>query len=210
VERWLFFRCKNSQRPRSPCGDRPSRDGDGAPQPEPADRVEDGVRGGGSRSTATMRALTSSPMRGNFYWALGMSYLLRNDADRAIEFLTRARAGNPHGFYVHMSLAGALRLQRQPRKRKGRLGESAHAQTGDQFAGAAAPIRLDEQPLLLGAARKTADIGLRRAGFPKERPPHTIKSAAGAFRSRPGGRRGGQLRRAAVRGSRGWRRSDSR
>jgi adenylate cyclase len=51
------------------------------------------------------------PNAGNFYWSLGMCHLLLNDPDRAIEFLTKASARNPRGFYVHLSLAGALGLK---------------------------------------------------------------------------------------------------
>ena len=50
------------------------------------------------------------PNSANFYWSLGMCHLLLDDPDRAIEFLTKARAGTPRGYYAHMSLAGAFGL----------------------------------------------------------------------------------------------------
>jgi adenylate cyclase len=51
------------------------------------------------------------PNRANFDACLGMCHLLLGDPARAIEFLTKARAGNPRGFYVHLWLAAAFGLK---------------------------------------------------------------------------------------------------
>ena len=97
-----------------------------------------------------------------------MCQLLLNEPDRAIEFLTKARAGNPRGYYVHMSLAGAFGL-------KGNLEEAQAALTAalalkpeiNSLARLRAYAWMNN-PAYWALREKTVDIGLRRAGFPDE------------------------------------------
>ena len=108
------------------------------------------------------------PNSANFYWSLGMCHLLLNEPDRAIEFLSKARAGNPRGYYVHMSLAGAFGL-------KGNLEEAQAALTAalalkpeiNSLARLRAYAWMNN-PAYWALREKTVDIGLRRAGFPDE------------------------------------------
>src|SRR6516165_1231797 len=126
-----------SARTRSKPLDGALRYGNGAPQPRTIGRIEDGIRGrdcarpqqrarllqlrpnsrlsrsaGGSywHIEKALRLNPYDPNSANFYWSLGMCHLLLNEPDRAIEFLTTARAGTPRGYYAHMSLAGAFGL----------------------------------------------------------------------------------------------------
>jgi adenylate cyclase len=64
------------------------------------------------------------PNAANYYAQLGLCHLLLNEADRAIDFLTRARAGNPRGFYVHLWLAAALGLKGHLEEAKAALTQS--------------------------------------------------------------------------------------
>jgi TolB-like protein/class 3 adenylate cyclase/Flp pilus assembly protein TadD len=107
------------------------------------------------------------PNAANLYFALGMCHLVLNDPDRAIEFLMKGRAGNPHGFYGPLWLAGALGL-------KGDLG-AARAALAEALAlkpeiNSLARLReyawQNNPPHYWALREKTIDEGLRRAGFP--------------------------------------------
>jgi adenylate cyclase len=98
-----------------------------------------------------------------------MCHLLLNDPDRAVEFLTKARAGNPRGFYVHLSLAGAFGLKGNIDDAKAALAQSLALKPEINSL-----ARLREyQPWMINPPywalrEKTVNVGLRRAGFPEE------------------------------------------
>jgi TolB-like protein/DNA-binding winged helix-turn-helix (wHTH) protein/Tfp pilus assembly protein PilF len=108
------------------------------------------------------------PNAANFYWSLGMSYLLLNDPDRAIEFLTRARAGNPHGYYVHMSLAGALGLKGNLDDAKVALAEALALKPEINSLTRLREYAWMNNPPYWDLREKTINVGLRRIGFPEE------------------------------------------
>jgi adenylate cyclase len=61
----------------------------------------------------SLRLAPHTPDTPVFYHALGSCHLLLGEIDSAIDFCRKARLGNPHLFYVHLSLASALGLKGQ-------------------------------------------------------------------------------------------------
>jgi tetratricopeptide (TPR) repeat protein len=108
------------------------------------------------------------PNAANFYWSLGMCHLLLNDPDRAIEFLTKARAGNPRGYYVHMSLAGAFGLKGNLDEAKAALAEALALKPEINSLARLREYAWMNNPLYWALRKKTVELGLRRAGFPDE------------------------------------------
>jgi tetratricopeptide (TPR) repeat protein len=118
------------------------------------------------------KALRLNPYDPNvapFYWSLGMCHLLLGDADRTIELLTRARAGNPRLFYVHLWLAGALGFKGDIDQARAALAQALSLKPEiNSFA------RLREyqpwitNPPYWALREKTINVGLRRAGFSEE------------------------------------------
>jgi TolB-like protein/Tfp pilus assembly protein PilF len=108
------------------------------------------------------------PNAANFYTVLGVSHLLLNDPDRAIEMLTKARAGNPHAFYVHLWLAGALGLKGELDEAKACLAQSLALRPDINSLARLRDYVWMNNPAHWALREKTVNIGLRRAGFPDE------------------------------------------
>jgi adenylate cyclase len=108
------------------------------------------------------------PNAANFYWSLGMCHLLLNDPDRAIEFLTKACAGNPRGYYAHLSLAGAFGLKGNLDQAKAALAEALALKPEINSLARLREYAWMNNPLYWALREKTVDLGLRRAGFPEE------------------------------------------
>ena len=108
------------------------------------------------------------PNAANFYACLGMCRLLLNDPDRAIELLTRARAGNPRGFYVHLWLAAALGLKENVDEAKDALARSLELKPEINSLTRLREYAWMNNPRHWALREKTVDVGLRRIGFPEE------------------------------------------
>jgi TolB-like protein len=109
------------------------------------------------------------PNAANFYACLGLCHILLNDPDQAVEFLIKARAGNPRGFYVHLWLAATFGLKGNMEEAKAALARSLALKPEINSL-----ARLREyQPWMTyppywALREKTMNIGLRRAGFPEQ------------------------------------------
>lgn len=108
------------------------------------------------------------PNAGNLYQSLGMSHLLLNDPDQAIELLIKGRALNPHGFYVHLWLAGALGLKGDVEDAKAALAQSLALKPEINSLARLREYAWMNNPAHWALREKTLDIGLRRAGFPEQ------------------------------------------
>lgn len=108
------------------------------------------------------------PNAANFYTVLGVSHLLLNHTDQAIEMLTKARAGNPHAFYVHLWLAGALALKGEFDGAKASLAQSLALRPDiNSLARLRDYVGLNNSTYW-ALREKTVNAGLRRIGFPEE------------------------------------------
>jgi len=103
------------------------------------------------------------------YWSMGLAYLLQDKAHEAIDWLTRARAGNPRVYYYCLDLAAALALTGDT--------DAAHAALADALRLKPDVSSLKRQharwaysnnPAYRALAAKTVDAGLRLAGMPEE------------------------------------------
>jgi TolB-like protein/Tfp pilus assembly protein PilF len=121
-----------------------------------------------AQAEAAIRLDPRAPGIWGTYAMLGWCHLLANHVDQAIEWLVKARAGNPRIWYVHLNLAGALGL-------KGDM-EGAKASLADLRAvkpeiNSIASFYI-YAPRLAPSARalpdKTLIEGLRRIGFPEK------------------------------------------
>jgi tetratricopeptide (TPR) repeat protein len=108
------------------------------------------------------------PNAANFYACLGMCRLLLNDPDRAIELLTKARAGNPRGLYVHLWLAAALGLKENVDEAKDALARSLELKPEINSLTRLREYAWMNNPRHWALREKTVDVGLRRIGFPEE------------------------------------------
>ena len=105
----------------------------------------------------------------NAYSALGLGHLLLGHVDQAIDFLRKARVGNPRFWYIHLHLAGALGLRSDLEEARDALAESLKLKPQiDSLA----QLRLYRpwytNPQFWRPAEKTLNAGLRRAGFPDQ------------------------------------------
>jgi hypothetical protein len=97
---------------------------------------------------------------------LGLCHLLLNDTDRAIDFLTRARAGNPQGFYVYLWLAAALGLKGHLDEAKAALTQSLALKPEINSLARLREYAWMNNPVHWELRERTFDVGLRSAGFP--------------------------------------------
>jgi Flp pilus assembly protein TadD len=101
------------------------------------------------------------------YALLGTSHLLSNHVDQAIEWLVRARAGNPRIWSVHFALAGALGLKGDIEGAEASLADLREVKPDiDSIANAYRYLPSNSSARAL--ADKTLNEGLRRIGFPEE------------------------------------------
>ena len=109
------------------------------------------------------------PFVAHYYHGLGSCHLLLGHADLAADMLTRARAGNPRYWYIHLSLAGALGLKGDLDAARAALADAIKLEPRvTSLAQWHAHRRWARNPKYLALAEKTLHVGLRRAGFPDE------------------------------------------
>jgi tetratricopeptide (TPR) repeat protein len=103
------------------------------------------------------------------YWGLGACQLLLGHVDEAIEFLRKARAGNPRLYSIHLWLAGGLGLRGDLDEARAALAEVVRLKPE---LTSLTQIRIhypwSTNPRHLALREPTIDAGLRRAGFPEE------------------------------------------
>ena len=103
------------------------------------------------------------------YWALGACHLLLGLADQATDLLRRARAGNPRYWYVHLWLAGALGLKGDLEEARTALAEAIKIMPEiNSITQLRANIPAIKNARYWALLDRTANVGLRRAGFPDE------------------------------------------
>jgi adenylate cyclase len=128
------------------------------------------------------KALQLSPRDQNivyFYSGLGQCHVLLGHADLAIGFLRRAYAENPRIWYLPMFLAAALGLRGDIDEARVILGEFVKLRPEmNSFAGLRANTVERAIPQYAALAKKTVDIGLRRAGLPESDVRDQRRSAA--------------------------------
>ena len=90
------------------------------------------------------------------------------DPAGAIEPLTKARAGNPHGFYVHLWLAAAFGLKGDLDEAKAALAQSLALKPEINSLARLREYAWTNNPPHWALREKTVNIGLRRAGFPEQ------------------------------------------
>jgi Flp pilus assembly protein TadD len=89
--------------------------------------------------------------------------------DQAIDLFRKASAANPHIWYNHLNLAGALGLRGDLDEARAELTESLRLKPDmNSFAAERAAYPFLKNPDYLALAEKTLNLGLRRAGFPDE------------------------------------------
>ena len=117
------------------------------------------------------RALQLSPRDQNIvylYSGLGACHLLLGQADKAVSFLRKARAENPRLWYIHMWLAAALGLRGDIEEAGQSLRELLKirpelSSLSELYGNSHTP----PSPQYRVLAKKTVDLGLRRAGMPE-------------------------------------------
>jgi TolB-like protein len=118
------------------------------------------------------KALQLSPRDQNivyFYSGMGSCHLLLGHADEAVSFLRKARAENPRLWYIHLWLAAALGLRGDIEEAAASLRELLKLRPEmNSIAGIYATVHLGHLPPQYRAlAKKTVNLGLRRAGMPE-------------------------------------------
>jgi adenylate cyclase len=106
------------------------------------------------------------PFVAHYYYALGSCHLFLGHVDLALELLTRARAGNPRYWYIHLWLAAALGLRGDLAEAKAALAEGIKL---EPRVSSLAQWRAHSRwgtPKHTALAEATVYAGLRRAGFP--------------------------------------------
>jgi adenylate cyclase len=98
---------------------------------------------------------------------LGLCKLLLGDAEEAVAWLRKARAGNPRLFYIHAILAAALALRNELDEAGDALRQAV--QIRPEFASNSdlEALLRESTPQYLALWRKTVYAGLIRAGLPQ-------------------------------------------
>jgi adenylate cyclase len=100
---------------------------------------------------------------------LGLSHLLLGHVDEGIDFLRKARGGNPRFHYIHFGLAAALGLKGDLDEARAALAEGIKLRPElNSLAAWRANRPWETNPQFTALAEKTVYAGLRRAGFPEE------------------------------------------
>jgi tetratricopeptide (TPR) repeat protein len=103
------------------------------------------------------------------YWSLGLAYLLQNHLPEAIDWLTKARAANPHIYYIDLDLAAALALHGELDGAREALAESLKLKPDiNSMVRQRARWAYTNNPAYRALAEKTVDVGLRKAGMPED------------------------------------------
>ncbi|HZU89510.1 MAG TPA: tetratricopeptide repeat protein [Stellaceae bacterium] len=107
------------------------------------------------------------PNRAELYWALGTAHLLLGRADRAIDWLERARAANPRLWFPHLYLAAAFALRGDVQPARAELVQSLGLNPAvNSLARMYFYNPWTMTPQYRALQRATLDVGLRRAGLP--------------------------------------------
>jgi len=103
------------------------------------------------------------------YWSIGLAHLLQGHLAEAIDWLTKARAANPHIYYIDLDLAAALALDGDLRGARAALAESLKLKPEiNSMQRQLARWAYTNNPVYRALAEKTVDVGLRKAGMPEE------------------------------------------
>jgi adenylate cyclase len=103
------------------------------------------------------------------YNLLGLSYLLSNQVDPAIQWLMKARGANPNIWWIHYALAGALGLKGDSGGAKSALAESMKIKPEvNSIANFYTYLPFTTYPTYRAQIEKTIHEGLRRIGFPEK------------------------------------------
>ena len=115
-----------------------------------------------------IRLSPRDPQLWGYYWPLGFCRLLLNEAEAAIELLTRARATNPRNWLTHFLIAAALGLNGDIDAAKTALGESLKRNPEVASLPGYRVFCPWGNTQHWSLFEKTAAVGLRRTGFPDE------------------------------------------
>ena len=103
------------------------------------------------------------------YWSLGLAHLLQGQVAEAIDWLTKARAANPHIYYIDLDLAAALALNGDTAGAHEALAASFKLKPEiNSMVRQRARWAYANNPAYRAMAEKTVDVGLREAGMPEE------------------------------------------
>jgi adenylate cyclase len=103
------------------------------------------------------------------YWSLGLAHLLQGQIAEAIDWLTKARAANPHIYYIDLDLAAALALNGDLAGAHEALAASLKLRPEiNSMVRQRARWAYSNNPAYRALAEKTVDVGLRKAGMPEE------------------------------------------
>jgi adenylate cyclase len=121
-----------------------------------------------AQAEMTIRLNPRDPTIWGTYVLSGWSHLLAGHVDESIEWLIRARGQNPHIWYVHYALAGALGLKGDIEGAKGPLADLQKTKPEiNSIANSYVYAPFLAYPLYRALIDKTINEGLRRAGFPE-------------------------------------------
>jgi adenylate cyclase len=103
------------------------------------------------------------------YWSLGLAHLLQGQIAEAVDWLTKARAANPHIYYIDLDLAAALALNGDLAGAHEALAASLKLRPEiNSMVRQRARWAYSNNPAYRVLAEKTVDVGLRKAGMPEE------------------------------------------
>ncbi|HTW54224.1 MAG TPA: adenylate/guanylate cyclase domain-containing protein [Stellaceae bacterium] len=102
------------------------------------------------------------------YWSLGLAHLLQGHLPEAIDWLSKARAANPHIYYIDLDLAAALALKGDTAGARDALAASLKLKPEvNSMIRQRARWAYTNNPAYRALAEKTVDVGLRLAGMPE-------------------------------------------
>ena len=121
-----------------------------------------------AQAEMAIRLNPRDPSIWGLYALQGWAHLLAGHLDQSIEWLIRARGQNPHIWYVHYALAGALGLKGDMEGAKGSLADLQKTKPEiNSIANSYVYAPFLAYPPYRALIDKTINEGLRRAGFPE-------------------------------------------